>query len=83
MKHLTLKGDLVFEFLDKIEGKVKIPCVKRLNMKSMVIQTSSLEFYGQPIESEIDNKDIFVSYIYYYGKDKAYDKLKEIEFKFE
>lgn len=83
MKHLTLKGDLVFEFLDKKEGKIITPCVKRLNTKTMVIQTSSLEFYGQPIESEVSNKEIFISYIYYYGKDKAYDKLKEIGFKFE
>jgi len=82
MKHLTLEGEIVFEIFTKIEKKKEERWCRRCSSDKVIV-TSSLEHYGEPIETEVNNKEIFMTYVYYYGRDIAYDKLKEINFKFE
>jgi hypothetical protein len=82
MKHLTLEGEIVFEIFTKVENKKEIKCCKRLQGED-IIKTSILENYEKPIETEVDNKKIFEAYLYYYKRKDVYNKLKEINFKFE
>ena len=83
MKHLTLQGEIVFEIFTKTEKKEVTRWCKRLDISGDVIITSSLDHYGEPIETEVDTERLFNAYLYYYSRKDVYNKLKEINFKFE
>lgn len=78
MKHLNLYGDTVFEIFEK-DGKT---WCKRTDSDGIICNTL-LNENNKVIISEVPNKQIFMDYVYFYGRNKAYDKLKEINFKFE
>jgi hypothetical protein len=77
MKHLMLENCTVLEIF---EEKGKKWC-SRVREDGLIMKTSLDD--KTPELKEVSAKNIFRDYVYFYGKIIAYDKLKEIDFKFE
>ena len=81
MKHLVLEGCTVLEIFDEIKNKKAIRWCKRVRADGLIMNTMLVD--KEPELKDVPAKDIFRDYVYFYGKEVAYDKLKEIGFIFE
>lgn len=84
MKHLTLNGDIVVTQLLERDGSRSIV---HFDKSEAVLGRSGLSKRSSEgaklIMSDIPAEDIFIAFLSYYGRYKAYECLKAINFKFE
>lgn len=81
MKHLMLEGCTVIEVFEETKDKKTTKWCKRVRHDGLIMKTSLED--KDPKFEEVPAKNIFRDYVYFYGKEVAYDKLKELGFKFE
>lgn len=81
MKHLMLEGCTVMEIFEEIKDKKTTKWCRRVRPDGLIMNTMIVD--KEPELKDVPAKDIFRDYVYFYGKEVAYDKLKEIGFIFE
>lgn len=81
MKHLMLEGCTVIEIFEEVKDKKTKRWCKRVRHDGLIMNTMLVD--KEPELKDVPAKNIFRDYVYFYGKEVAYDKLKEIGFKFE